>query len=308
MKRMNVAVTLLAVATTILFVVYYKQVYHVRDLTPPEITADAIQIQSTINYTTDELIKGIRAVDEKDGDVTDSLVVESVKWAKDNIFNVTYAACDHSYNVMKYTRQVELTDYTPPRFAIHQPLRFPLGTEDSEILSIFEAYDCIDGDISTMVKLEETNGERKVDGIYNIKVFVTNSLKQTVRLSVPVEFYTDSYDKRAYYPNIVLTDYLVYIDRNSDFKPKSYLDHLKLGNDYYVFSSTGGSKVVGEPEPNAVRKKTQDGQTITGTIHMSAIHMSTDLDTSVPGTYTVTFSCITEDKYSGSTQMTVIVV
>lgn len=59
-----------------------------------------------------DLLKGVTARDDVDGDVTDSLVVESIKQdmeVGDKVL-VTYAAKDSSNNVTKVTRSVDYTE------------------------------------------------------------------------------------------------------------------------------------------------------------------------------------------------------
>ena len=64
-----------------------------------------------IAYGTDSdktvLLDGVTAIDEKDGDVSDSLRVESVQNNEDGSLEVTYSAVDDSNNVTKLTCKVE---------------------------------------------------------------------------------------------------------------------------------------------------------------------------------------------------------
>ncbi len=83
-----------------------------QDREGPVITIDETQ---QISWHTDmekaELLQGVTAVDEKDGDVTDTLIVESIKPqpAGDEAI-VTYVAKDNSHNVTKATRKVGYSD------------------------------------------------------------------------------------------------------------------------------------------------------------------------------------------------------
>lgn len=59
----------------------------------------------------DELLQGVTAIDEKDGDVSQSLVVESVKPSDlGDTAEITYAAMDKSHNV---TKQKHTVQYQP---------------------------------------------------------------------------------------------------------------------------------------------------------------------------------------------------
>lgn len=79
-----------------------------RDKTGPKIIVSEDQ---EIAYGTDSdktvLLDGVTAIDEKDGDVSDSLRVESVQNNEDGSLEVTYSAVDDSNNVTKLTCKVE---------------------------------------------------------------------------------------------------------------------------------------------------------------------------------------------------------
>lgn len=82
-----------------------------RDKTGPEIV---VSEDRKIVYETEDdkaaLLEGVTAVDEKDGDVSKSLRVESVQKNEDGSLEVTYSAVDHSNNATKLTCKVETVD------------------------------------------------------------------------------------------------------------------------------------------------------------------------------------------------------
>ena len=79
-----------------------------RDKTGPKII---VSEDRKIAYSTDSdktvLLDGVTAIDEKDGDVSDSLRVESVRNNEDGSLEVTYSAVDDFNNVTKLTCKVE---------------------------------------------------------------------------------------------------------------------------------------------------------------------------------------------------------
>ena len=87
-------------ATAILGWLYVGQ-----DRKGPEITiADSKKDSYTADMTTEDLLEGVKAVDEKDGDVSDSLTVENVyPNEKGDEVTVVYVAKDKSNNVTKVT-------------------------------------------------------------------------------------------------------------------------------------------------------------------------------------------------------------
>lgn len=82
----------------------------------PEITIDeSVEITWNPDMEKAELLEGVSAKDAKEGDVTDSLVVESVKTDTKNPGQVivTYVAKDSSSNVTKKNRNVPSGDAAP---------------------------------------------------------------------------------------------------------------------------------------------------------------------------------------------------
>lgn len=71
------------------------------------------------------LLQGVTAKDDKDGDVTGSILVEKLSgFDGENRREVTYAAFDSDGNVAKATREIVYTDYTPIRFQLNHSLRY----------------------------------------------------------------------------------------------------------------------------------------------------------------------------------------
>ena len=96
---------------------YYREVNV--DKTAPIISQDGDLVIS-VNASLEELLSGVKAIDEVDGDVSDTLVIENhSKISDDNKINVTYAAYDKSNNVAKVTRIIEYTDDQLPQFNLN---------------------------------------------------------------------------------------------------------------------------------------------------------------------------------------------
>ena len=79
--------------------------YMGQDRKGPEITIDESKKNSyTADMTTEDLLEGVKAVDDRDGDVTGSLTVENVyPNEKGDEVTVVYVAKDNSNNVTKVT-------------------------------------------------------------------------------------------------------------------------------------------------------------------------------------------------------------
>lgn len=214
---------MMIVAAAIIMVAYQMWKVTMIDIEPPTITVSDEILEVSITSDTDALIQGIKATDNKDGDVTGSIVVEKIGYINDNNeVLVTYAAFDQSGNVAKLRRTVRYFDYESPRFSLDQPLLFLYG-RDVDIESNVHVLDMVDGDIShkikpTLVSQVPVSSE----GIHQMLFRITNSLGDTVELQMPVEIYPTG----KYNANLSLTDYLVYIPKGSAFDPYDYLEEF----------------------------------------------------------------------------------
>ena len=98
------------------YTLYNRRV--VDDKEAPVITADADSLMVSITATDEELLKGMKANDNLDGDITNTLVVLSKsKFISKGVLHANYAAFDSSKNVGTYTREITYVDYVSPRFS-----------------------------------------------------------------------------------------------------------------------------------------------------------------------------------------------
>ena len=198
------------------------------DTEAPEITMEAQLPELSALEQRSALLQGVSARDKRDGDVTGSLVVESVRLLRsDGTVTVTYAAFDKVGNVAKADREVRFHDYESPKFFLRQPLLFSRNTS-YDVLSAIGAEDMLDGDISHRIRatvLDEVDSDYA--GTHDVQFRVTNSLGETVELVLPVEVYIPS----PFEGSLTLTDYLIYLKQGDKFVANSYLDTFTLGRD-----------------------------------------------------------------------------
>lgn len=81
-------------------------VYLGEDRTPPVIRVEETELEYREGMSDEELLSGVTAVDETDGDVTGSLVVEKVAEIGNGTVIVTFGATDESGNVGKGSRRM----------------------------------------------------------------------------------------------------------------------------------------------------------------------------------------------------------
>ena len=82
-------------------------VYVGEDRTPPEIVFGEEAPVYREGMDEEELLAGVTAMDEKDGDVTDSLLIEKISGTGEGTVIVTYVARDEANNVEKVSRTLE---------------------------------------------------------------------------------------------------------------------------------------------------------------------------------------------------------
>lgn len=281
------------------------------DLEGPKLKAKADQIEASIETTEDELIKNVKAVDKKDGNVSDSILIENIKKKADgaaNEFEATFVAFDKSNNFSKLTKTLVYTDYRKPHFSISQELRFP----ENQKLSLFDyiqADDCIDGNVSPFITVEgadELMGEPS-KGIYDCKVTVTNSVGDSAELPLQVEIYEDSYEIRSFRPSVVLTDYMIYHKKGEELDLTKLLDHVEDQGycriDYGSMVTTTNKKGEEETVTEQIANGSEDRW-----VNISQISVFSDVNINEEGIYSVMYSYTSaESGYEGNTKLIVVV-
>lgn len=288
MKKQNLLCLILIVVCLGVFVGYRAMSALSADTQAPTITDSGNMPQVSVLEDSSALLAGLTARDDRDGDVTASMLVESVRLADtDGTIDVTCAAFDSAGNVSRLTRQARYTDYQSPRFSLDQPLIFPQGS-GFDVLAILGAEDTLDGDIRHRIRATSLDDTAiSTLGSHSVQFRVTNSLGDTAQLVLPVEVYTPG----TYALSLRLTDYLIYLPRGSAFTARDYLS-----------AATQGTQTVslenGNPAGYAVK--------ITGTV-----------DIATPGVYTVdylvTYTAVNQASpensliYTGFTRLIVVV-
>ena len=193
----------------------------------PTITVSEEALELSVQAPQEAYLQGVTAFDDKDGDVTASLVVSSVRLLdSDGTIEVTYAAFDKAGNVASTVRNAKYTDYVSPRFTANQSLTFPAGP-NFDLLKILQAQDVLDGDISHRIRMTYMDEQAVTSiGVHMVELRVSNSMGEMVRLEIPVETYAAD----AYNATLTLTDYLVYLPVGEELDVESYLKAYTRGN------------------------------------------------------------------------------
>ncbi len=222
MRKREKQILLLLVGVCGVLFIGYCMFFSGADHNPPVIRLSSEVFEASVYEGTQGLMSNATAWDEEEGNVTDSIVVESVS----DIFEtnkavVTYAAFDNANNVAKANCTVVYTDYQGPRFTLSAPLLFREGSR-FDVFNVIGAEDAIDGDLSNQVKGTLVSGGTEIskEGEYKVTFRVTNSLGDTVYLDAPVEVV----DSGKNVSRLALREYLVYLKANTVFKPEAYLE------------------------------------------------------------------------------------
>lgn len=255
------------------------------DTQPPTISFSEEVPGFSVHDPKQVYLQGVTASDNVDGDVTASVVVESVNLIdKDGNIQVTYAAFDKAGNVTKAVRQARFTDYRSPRFDLNRSLTFA-SSSGYDIFSIVKAEDVLDGDISYRIRAASLDiTDVFTPGVTLVELSVRNSLGETAKLVIPVEVYANG----TYEAALTLTDYLVYLPVGTQLEAESYLDT-------FARSDLGVSLRDGIPEGYSLEVKS-------------------DVQPDVPGVYSVEYRVTqtigTEENtrtYTGYSKLIVVV-
>ncbi|MBR2991516.1 MAG: hypothetical protein IKF51_08700, partial [Solobacterium sp.] len=171
--------------------------------------------------------------DERDGDVTDSLVVAGrSNFIEEGVIRVDYAAFDSHNNVATHSRTVRYTDYTSPKFIATEPFMFKKSTSYS--FDFIRAADVLDGDVTSKVKVMYSS-------LYSattespITLEVTNSLGDIEKLELNVRILTTQ-EYNDYRP--ALWQYIVYTKVGEEIEPWNYVGGVWRSGQYYTFEET----------------------------------------------------------------------
>ena len=189
------------------------------DNTGPVIRVSSEMLEVSISATNEDLLAGVTAYDEKDKELTDQIIVESIsRFTEKGVCKVTYAVCDSDNNVAKATRKIRYTDYTSPSFEVSGNLCFSLY-ESMDIRNFITASDCLDGDLTNRVIVTSDQYSTTVAGVYSIKATVTNSKGDRSEIELPLIVE----DRPLSAPKIELSSYLAYTDVGKAIDFKSYV-------------------------------------------------------------------------------------
>ncbi len=271
MKYVRIAIIVFLVASLGLYALGTFREIRNEDPTQPTITSDREVLELSVNYEEGDLLEGLSAYDDRDGDLTSEIMVgEFSQFVEKGVCNVSYVVFDSSNQPASLTRQVQFTDYESPKFTLSEPLVFSAGQTDNA-LSRIGATDVLDGNISADVKQQDSTIVYRDEGDYTISVEVSNSLGDVEEQVLPAHVVEPS--RLAL--DIQLSQWILYLRVGDDFDPDEYVESLE--STYGEAYSTG------------------------------LVQADSQVDTDQPGWYEVHYTAETESGLTGETWMIVIV-
>lgn len=254
---------------------------YVNDKTIPEIHTDKVVLELSVSDPPEKLVEGLTAIDEKDGNITDSIMVSGTSYfTEKGEVTVKYVVFDSDNNFGELSRKVKYTDYHSPEFSLSEPLIFTRNSNIA-ILDYVQAADLLDGDLTDKVKLSDENVDMKTAGVYPIVLEVTNSYGDRAEVETNVVVLESNMEAR-----VLLKESIVYIDKDSKFNAGDYVEA--------IVTSQGETM-------------TADGmQVYDNGSYICDINVSGEIDTAVPGCYQLEYTYKTS-RSEGSAWLTVVV-
>ena len=269
MKLLRLLISLLFVIVLVTFVIFQFMQLGV-DKTIPQITIDNDVIEVSLDVTNEYLLQGVTAYDQKDGDLTDKVIVESIsRFIEPGVSVVKYAVCDSDNHAAYATRKILYVNYVPPRFKLKDSLVFNIS-QNINIRNILGAVDTIDGDISNKVIITANEYSANIPGVYYISAKVTNSKGDMILQQFPI--YIEERSLAA--PQLVL---------------KEHISYLKVGDNFDIYN-------------NILSALSSDGENL-----VSQIYFDTNLDLSTPGMYEIHYRVADTQGRIGH-EITIIIV
>lgn len=294
MRKIRILSLFIFAVSVVVFGTYKIHEVITTDQTGPEITMEETTITVSALATEEELLAGVKAMDSKDGDVTDSLLVETENnFIEKGRRTITIAAFDSDNHITKTSREVVYNDYHSPMFALSEPLKFPAGVEN--ILSSMSVEDMLDGSLTENIKI---SGEYTLDadtpGEYPMLFTVSNSAGDVSNLLATVQIYDPRQEGNK--PQITLSKYVAYTTAGTALNPWDYVQSITLDGHTYARGEDG---ILRDSAPAAGQYKTE--------IRPEEVSVAQNFDYGTPGVYEIIYQIAGSDGNVGSVRLITVV-
>lgn len=199
----------------------------VNDNQQPVIRFDEDLITISVKSDEKELLKGVNAFDEEDGDLSNQIFIYSVSKFNDNQERtVTYAVFDTNNQMVTATRKYKYNDYISPKFSSKKPLTSLMSSLLSGGNGVsMNATSSVDGDITNKISMVQTESNGSITYQYS----VTDSTGTSETLTISEEISLKGLMMNV---SIELSDYIIYADKGSAIDFRKYIDNIKTSVGY----------------------------------------------------------------------------
>ena len=283
----SIILLILSLASAICVMFFTKST---KDSTSPEIKMNDSEIYASVNDNEEALIKGVYAVDNKDGNVTNTIVIESISnFIEKGRRRITMVAFDNDNNIAKATRDIIYTDYTSPKFALESPFVY-YTSRYTDLFTNITAQDCLDGDISEKIMVEVDESDVGGSAVSKYSAVISNSAGDVSSLPVTLVIYDPS--MKSLLPSIELTEYLIYADKGKSISPLDYIKQIMVDGASYQRGTDGGFHNVSDPEK---------------VLDASRISVENPVNKNEEGVYEIVYSVVGNNGVAGEMRLIVVI-
>lgn len=231
MKILRIVTAFLFVLSLALYAGVTFRYRVVLDRVSPRIQCDSEVLEVSVNATDDQLLAGVTATDNRDGDLTDRIMIQGIsRLLTTDTARITYVVMDSSDNLASCTRTLRYTDYERPRLILTELPVYRTYPADDSLVRLYDALsarDVRDGDMSEQIQISAQSANDNVEGEIYVTIQVTNSMgdAEIVPLTVVID------NEGAQTPLVTLKEYITYVDAGSRFDPKACIRTLN-GSSY----------------------------------------------------------------------------
>lgn len=193
-----------------------------KDMVPPIIMSENDEIHVQAGCGIEELLQGLTAKDDKDGDLTEQIMIGKVgRFSEKGVSKVQYIVFDRENNAGRYERTVHFDNYTSPKFELTKPMMYKVNDRIT-LTDRLKAKDIITGDISDKIKFESSNVVQSEEGTYHVTISVKNQFGDYVKEELPVNIVGTECSEQ-----IQLSTYLLYVPVGGTIdNPLSYVEKV----------------------------------------------------------------------------------
>ena len=246
----------------------------------PVITFDGDEKQIFCQYTKEELLEGVSAYDDEDGDLTEKILIGGFSdFTERGVSSLEYAVYDKDGNIATINRKVVFSNYVPPKIKLLAPCVFKATNNDYDFPSLpsyLEGWDIIDGNITKHMLINSTDIKFSEPGKYTAAVYLKNSFGDEVNIELPIHIIDPGISG---YSIEFTEEPLIYTNKGDAVKPEKYIKAIR--NEYT-------NEIIPDNEYE--------------------LTINSNVNTSKDGIYEIHFSATSPDKsLRGETWMTVVV-